>query len=803
MHLLHDATGGTALAIEEIPPRPVPIEPIVDGISEELRELPRWVCWKYEWREGAKGGAGKYTKVPKRFGRTNASSTKPETWTTFGKAYDVFDRSRDLLDGIGFVFADSVDDIMGIDLDNARDPETGEPLEWAQPIIDHFWGTYMEVSPSGKGFKIFTRGKMPGDGGRKTPYGGGEVEMYSSGRYFTVTGHRYGERTALLDTQESVEWLYREVYGKADEEKRAKRGKRNGKGSREIKKRGRSSEAAAIVLAAQGFDGEDTELLEKAFAAKNGGKLKRVFEGDCSGYKSQSEAEMALANMLAFWSGPDPIRLESLMRQSALVRDKWDTQRGSSTYIADTVANALDGQTKFYSPVSREHADEIDAVPEARALLDVHGRDDQGRLTLRYHRQDFYQHVGRRYSVRSIDDIRAAVVPWLDERYFKLTRSTVANVVAMLQAECHIPSTTDSPVWLGEGPRYPNLIAVHNGLLDIEAAVAGADSPLRPHTPEWFSTVCLAYSYDPKARCPLWERMLLRNLSGDLERIALLQEFIGLCLSRSTDFQKFLMLLGEGGTGKSSVLAGIIALLGMPNISSVALERFGERFALFQMLGKLANVCAEIGETDKVAEGILKALTSGDPHEFERKGRDCITAVPTARLVFSTNNFPRFTDRTGGIWRRLILVPFNEVIPDHEKVVGMDKPEWWQQQGELPGLLNWAIEGLRRLRQQGRFTESAVVKTTVAEYRQESNPAAIFLQDHYRENEHGLEPKSEVYERYQQWCAKTSHRPLTDANFAREVSRQFPRVTQERPRVGGKPVRCWVGITRGAEVDED
>src|SRR5262249_2891693 len=154
-------------------------------------------------------------------------------------------------------------------------------------------------------------------------------------------------------------------------------------------------------------------------------------------------------------------------------------------------------------------------------------------------------------------------------------------------------------------------------------------------------------------------------------------EFAGYLLTRSTDAQACLVLVGEGRNGKSVLLAGLQALLGADNVSTVPLEDFGRRFAMAQTLGKLANLCAEVGELDKTAEGTLKAFVAGDAMTFERKGKDPFTARPTARLVLSTNNVPRFADKTEGVWRRLLLVPFNRRVSDAERVPGLDKPEWW------------------------------------------------------------------------------------------------------------------------------
>lgn len=128
-----------------------------------------------------------------------------------------------------------------------------------------------------------------------------------------------------------------------------------------------------------------------------------------------------------------------------------------------------------------------------------------------------------------------------------------------------------------------------------------------------------------------------------------------------------MILEGEGANGKSVFTKVVVALLGRGNVSHVPLEIFGQRFALAPTLGKLANISGEIGELDSVAEGQLKAFVAGDSMQFERKYREPIMAEPTARLILATNNRPRFVDRSEGLWRRMLLVPWNVQIPEDKQ----------------------------------------------------------------------------------------------------------------------------------------
>jgi putative DNA primase/helicase len=121
--------------------------------------------------------------------------------------------------------------------------------------------------------------------------------------------------------------------------------------------------------------------------------------------------------------------------------------------------------------------------------------------------------------------------------------------------------------------------------------------------------------------------------------------------------------IGEGANGKSVLLDVLTALLGEENVSQVPLEMFGQRFQLTPTIDKLANICAEVGEISAVAEGVLKQFTAGDRMYFDRKGIPGIERYPTARLILATNNRPRFRDRSMGIWRRILLVPFRFTVP--------------------------------------------------------------------------------------------------------------------------------------------
>jgi P4 family phage/plasmid primase-like protien len=354
-----------------------------------------------------------------------------------------------------------------------------------------------------------------------------------------------------------------------------------------------------------------------------------------------------------------------------------------------------------------------------------------------------------------------------------VTRELVSNVLAAIEGQVLVPQDVEMPCWRGnDNPGRRNWIECQNGILDVDALLAGADQVMRPHTPLWFSPTCLPYEFNPDADCPKWTAFLTRNLADDPGKARLLQQFAGYLVLPDTTQQRAMAMIGEGANGKSVVCEALTGMLGGDNVSTEPLELFADKFRLVNTLGKLANITAEVGELDKVAEGQLKAFIVGDPMSFEMKFKPAFTARPTARLLIATNNAPRFSDKSDGIWRRLILMPFTIQIPEGDRIAGMDKREWWERAGELPGILNWALGGLADLHKEGRFTIPQSCCTAADELRLESNPARMFLTEHYEAGT-GFVFKALIYQHYKDWCRDRNYHALADRGFGKEVRRAF------------------------------
>ena len=291
-------------------------------IPEELKQLKNWVVWKAVPDPKAHSGIKKVPINPKTGGQ--AMSNNPETWTDFETAERV---SRDYA-GIGFMFEGS--GYFGVDLDDMPEEMQACADGDFDNVIGEFITTlksYTELSQSGNGLHIICKGKLP-EGRRKN----GKFEMYDSGRFFVMTGNcAMDDCIDIRDCTEEIKPLHQKYLQQVSE------------------KNAISSDSEQLILS----DSPDLsvhEIIEKALNSANGAKFEKLFKGDFSGYPSQSEADIAFCNLLAFWCGGDAEKMDAIYRNSGLMRDKWDRKQSGSTYGALTIQKAISSCQEFYQP---------------------------------------------------------------------------------------------------------------------------------------------------------------------------------------------------------------------------------------------------------------------------------------------------------------------------------------------------------------------------------------------------------------------------------------------------------------------
>lgn len=302
------------------------------NIPRELKERRQWVVWKTAM---TKNGP---SKVPFQVNGEKASTTNPKTWTTFSQAVEALESGR--YEGIGFVFAED-DPYCGIDLDKCIDGQGRLSIE-AEAVISMFSdGAYIEYSPSGRGIHLITKGTKPGPRCRNREM---EFEIYTEGRYFTITGNLHKNSSPIKEQQAQIDEFYRWVFPQKSQKK--------------VKQMEKSTELTPSQV-------EDGAVIRTISRSENAEKFQRLMMGDTSDYLSQSEADLAFVSILAFYT-QDPEQIARIWRTSGLQRDKLDRD----DYVNRTISMALGTKTSVYSGKHKEHSEVKTDIPYIEYLRD-------------------------------------------------------------------------------------------------------------------------------------------------------------------------------------------------------------------------------------------------------------------------------------------------------------------------------------------------------------------------------------------------------------------------------------------------
>lgn len=520
----------------------------------------------------------------------------------------------------------------------------------------------------------------------------------------------------------------------------------------------------------------DFELLELIRKSDQGAEFDRLWAGDTSMHSGDhSRADAALLRMLAFYTGKDPAAMDRLFRQSGLYRPKWDRQ----DYRDRSIDDAIDNTPNVWRPSQRDQA-AIDAAQaavaaggnsgplddwwdayrpdesgQADAFLDHYGAD--WRFVCSWEKWHVWQ--GKYWQADEQRSFRRCVSAMLDDAHRgaeqKATKLwTDANAARNSQTDAKTQKDLDGAAkdasavahaWRRTDRRlnaidnlcrdslatHPDAINAGN-LLNLANGTLNLDTySLQPHERADMLTHCLPYEYDPDAACPRWLQFISEVLvkedarTPDLELAALFQEAFGCALTVETLFETMFWLSGGGANGKSTATKIVNALLGdlALKLDFSALGRPDASYYLAKLDG--ARVVFSTEAATKTGEEILKQLVSGEPLSARPIRGEPITIHPVAKVFWAMNKNPDIKDTSDGFWRRLRLIPFNRQFSEAEKDTGLIV----KLQAELPGILNWALDGLKRLRANGRFTNSSAVQSATNAYRIQQNEVALWLSE--------------------------------------------------------------------------
>jgi P4 family phage/plasmid primase-like protien len=318
--------------------------------------------------------------------------------------------------------------------------------------------------------------------------------------------------------------------------------------------------------------------------------------------------------------------------------------------------------------------------------------------------------------------------------------------------------------------RLPDEINNHKGL-NLSNGILNLDTlNLEPHSPDYNLIYQIQTPYIPTAECPKWLAFLERTLGDDLTKADVLQEYSGYCLDQHQNLETLLFLLGRGANGKSVFANTIQRVLGYDNCENLSLDDLKNKNYLAELLGKLVNIATESQSKAEVYESTLKRLASGEPIKVDRKFKHPFTFVSNCKHIYCLNNLPRVTDKTDAFFRRIVPIPFNHQVRREDQILRYDK----ELASEAPGILNWMISGLLRLKDNHwRFSESPQVNALLDEYRRDNNNVLSFV-DECCEIISGVSVKNqELYEKYSSWCKSSGTSPMKKKSLVREIFENF------------------------------
>jgi P4 family phage/plasmid primase-like protien len=352
----------------------------------------------------------------------------------------------------------------------------------------------------------------------------------------------------------------------------------------------------------------------------------------------------------------------------------------------------------------------------------------------------------------------------------KVSANRVGSVVKLAEHHSYVPAN----VWDAKD----DVIVCTNGTLDLNTF------ELRDHRPEDYVLGGLPFAYDPSAEAEAWGEFLGGRLGDSWP---FLQEFAGYCLTTDTSHEVALWLLGEGGTGKSTFIEGVLAICGdrAGRLGLSDIER--SSFALENVVGKTLLTATEQPSMYIKQVDILNTLISGEVLSINRKNKPIVDVRTTAKLLWAMNSEPKMREEGNGIFRRVQIVKFpplegppNPLIK--ERIMKL----------EPPGILNWAIEGLRRLRERGYFVIPEATRVAVEEFEKANDPPAQFLEEMCERGDFRT-PRKELYNVYRRWCIAFGYKPKAVA----AVKHDWLRLKLEERTVNGK------GFYHGVRVAED
>lgn len=715
-----------------------------NNIPEELKNLKQWVC-------------SDINKIPRnpRTG-TNAMANNPATWGTFEEALK--GKEKYGFPHIGFEFKPPY---FGVDLDKCIDD-----VDFVDEFVDTL-GSYTEFSRSGNGIHIICKGKLP-DGARRKD----RVEMYDNARYFVMTGNIYREKMPIRECTETIKILHSKYLSKPV--------------------------SSALPITYEKISLEDSEIIDRARQSKNGGFFQLLYSGEWQGsYASQSDADLAFCNLLAFWTQKNPQQMDRIFRTSGLYRKKWDEKRGTLLYSQMTIEKAIANCREVYDPKSKIENVVANAITKKDKTkyqeFDLTDTGNGQRFAYYYKddirysknrkkwffwdgkvwREDTTNEI-RRLADDCIEKMKKQAFSYDDEDKKEMLLKWAMRTASNKQKTNMIAETEhlrDIAIDVDYFDIQPDLINVENGIINLR------NGELISHSSEYRMSKIGFSEYKISNETPhRWMQFLDEITDGDKDLQHYLQKAVGYSLTASTREQCLFICYGNGCNGKSTFMDVITTLMGTYalNMQSESIMVRKHTSAVNTDIARLNGsrfvTVAEPQEGMKLNESLVKQLTGGDKitarflfgEEFEFK--------PQFKMWISTNHKPIISGTDNGIWRRIVLVPFTVKIPK-EKI---DRNLAYKLRKEMPLIMKWAVDGCIMWQKEG-LEKPQCIQQASDEYREEMDVLSKFVADCVEEGTSQDRIKAnELYEVYCNWANDNNEYCHTNTRFGKEFVLRFP-----------------------------
>lgn len=788
----------------------LPVNP--DGIPEELRKDPKWVAWRNEWDKKA----GAFKKMP-RDPKTGDYLGQIDCRASFDTAIEFYRKGHAHAHGIGFSLGDNDNDgIIFVDLDKAislkttDDGETAWDVEpWAQLILDRFPPCYREFSPSGTGVHLLVRGKIQRAVKAVENHKG--FEIYATNRYIAMTGIVLPESIdEIPDAQEAIDSLVSQVLpaneGKIDYEVPS------------------SCYVPSVLDADRDFEwisqAMDSGYLDHAvndydpwLAVGMGLHSKfgqagvdlwdrwstrspKYVQGEChkkaTGFSSSGSITFASVAQMALRGGALPPGGSSGMKRQEV----------------NTTAIATGKRTKKEQSKKRESkSDPRDTL--RNSMLPEEEYTDLKFADLTIHRYgDRFRYVEPWKSWAAFDE-NSGVWVMSNVRHheffkrFAVDDDEYLGAAGKIRAAASLASS--DPRIAAEPDQFdsdPDFINLKNGVFDLR------EHKLIDHDPAFMMTRQASANYDPGQRCPKFLETL-EAMQPDWEIRQFIQRWAGTLLTGRT-ISEVVIHYGDGANGKTTILEAIGLVLGsyfakLPAgfVAKSKTERHPtELVTLYKARFALAS---ESDMSDTLDEAKIKTVTGDGEITARRMHENNWTFRPSHKMAIATNHMPAIHGRDSGIWRRVAVIPWEQVIPEEKRQPNFERVIFDE---ESSGILNWMIEGLRGYQKSGLAIPKKVAAAS-AEVKESSDWVSEFFAECLttRDKPGGFHADmkvraSRVYELYAAWAKANGMTALASNKAVPLFSKRVDALKDGRSTRMHR-VQWFVGVREKTDIDRE